>query len=186
MLLQEQLITAQDFWEMLQGEEEKHIELLDGVINRMAPTGLIHGTITTELTLLIGNFVKKHKLGLVTAAETGFRLNENTVIAPDVAFIRADRIPNEIPDGFAPFAPDLAVEVMSPGNTMTEMSRKVDLLFGHGTKIVWIIHPKTKSVDVYQSIQGEVNVKFLKTKDTLTGGDVLPSFELKLSELFDA
>lgn len=186
MVLQEQLITARAFWDMLQGEEEKHIELLDGVINPMAPTGFIHGAITIELTHAIVLFVKKHKLGIVTAAETGFRLNKNTVIAPDIAFIHADRIPDKIPDGFVPFAPDLAVEVMSPGNDATEMSRKVDLLFEHGTSLIWIVHPKTKSVDVYQSTKDGVKVEFLKIEDTLSGGDVLPGFELLLSELFDA
>lgn len=106
MILKEQFITAKEFWDMLQVEEEKHIELIDGVINRMAPTGWQHGNLASELDMQIRLFAKKNKLGMVTAAETGFRLNENTVIAPDVAFIRADRIPDEIPDGFAPFAPD--------------------------------------------------------------------------------
>lgn len=186
MVLQEQLITSHNFWEMLQSGDDKHTELIEGIIYHMEPTGWIHGNLASELDMLIRLFVKQHKLGMVTAAETGFRLNEHTVIAPDVAYIRAERIPDDIPDGFVPFAPDLAVEVMSPRNDATEMSRKVDMLIVHGTKLVWIVHPKTKTVDVYQPGEDHVTIQFLKNKDTLTGGDVLPGFKLLLRELFEA
>lgn len=75
---------------------------------------------------------------------------------------------------------------MSPGNTATEMSRKVELLAKHGTTLIWIVHPSTKTVDVYQVLDDTVKVEFLSIKDTLTGGDILPGFELALSDLFEA
>jgi len=188
MVIKEKLITADEFWQMiLKGEiDEKGTELIEGILHPMPPTGWEHGNIASELDMIIRMFVKKHKLGKTTAAETGFRLEKDVVVAPDVAFIRADRIPDEIPQGFVPFAPDFAVEVMSPNNTATEMSRKVDLLAKHGTKLIWIVHPSTKKVDVYQVVNGTVKIEFLSIKDTLTGGDILPGFKLALSDLFDA
>jgi Uma2 family endonuclease len=102
-----------------------------------------------------------------------------------VAFIKAERVPESIPEGFVPLAPDLAVEVMSPSNSASEMSRKIHLFFQHGTQIVWLVHPADKTIDVYQHAAGETTVKFLSSDDTLTDGDVLPGFSLALSELFN-
>lgn len=183
MVLTEQLFTADDVWEMAQ-DNDKHFELIEGIIFRMAPTGFLHGTTTNELARVFSNHIKEHKLGTVTAAETGYRLSDNTVIAPDIAFIRADRVPKEPVEGYLPFAPDLAVEVMSPSNNASEMSRKIDLLMQHGTQLIWIVHPTTKAIDVYSADGDIVKVSFLKLADTLTGGVVLPDFTLKLSELF--
>lgn len=183
MVLKEQLFTADDAWEMAQ-DNDKHFELIEGVIFHMAPTGFLHGTTTSNLTVFLGIHINKHKLGIITAAETGYRLADNTVIAPDIAFIRADRVPKDPVEGFVPLAPDLAVEVMSPSNNASEMSRKIDLLMQHGTQVVWIVHPKTKTIDVYSADADNVKVTFLKIDDTLTGGTVLPDFTLKLSDLF--
>ena len=105
MVIKEKLITADEFWQMiLKGEiDEKGTELIEGILHPMPPTGWEHGNIASELDMIIRMFVKKHKLGKTTAAETGFRLEKYVVVAPDVAFIRADRIPDEIPQGFVPF-----------------------------------------------------------------------------------
>lgn len=183
MVLSEQLYTADDIWEMA-GDNDKHFELIDGVIFDMSPTGFLHGIITNELARIVSNHIRENKLGIVTAAETGYKLTDKTVIAPDIAFVRADRVPTEPVEGYLPLAPDLAVEVMSPSNTAGEMSRKVDLLMQHGTQLVWIVHPTTKAIDVYAKEDDKVNVNFLKDNDTLTGGTVLPNFSLKLTDLF--
>lgn len=183
MVLTEQLFTADDAWEMAQNND-KHFELIEGVIIYREPTGFLHGVITGELACLVSNYIREHQAGLVTIVKTGYRLADNTVIAPDIAFIRADRVPKDPVEGFVPLAPDLAVEVMSPSNNASEMSRKIDLLMQHGTQVIWIVHPKTKTIDVYSADADNVKVTFLKIDDTLTGGTVLPDFTLKLRDLF--
>lgn len=180
-----QRMKADQFWQMSQSDET-HQELINGEIHEMAPTGWLHGDVTHELAWHLENYVREHKAGRLTAAETGFRLDENTVLAPDIAFIREDRVPESIPEGFVPLAPDLAVEVMSPSNSASEMSRKIDLFFRHGTQLVWVVHPATKKIDVYQVADDKTTVMFLNRRDTLTGGEVLPGFSLALSHLFDA
>jgi Uma2 family endonuclease len=179
-----QRVNADQFWQMSQSDDI-HQELIHGEIHEMAPTGWLHGDVTSILSMHIQSHVLSNKLGRVTAAETGFRLNDDTVLAPDIGFIRAERVPEKLPDGFVPLAPDLAVEVMSPSNSASEMSQKIKLFFQHGTQLVWVVHPTTKKMDVYQSIDGETKVDFLDINDTLTGGEVLPDFSLSLSELFE-
>lgn len=183
MVLTEQLVTADDVWEMAQ-DNDKHFELIEGIIFHMAPTGFLHGATTSNLTVFLGIHINKHKLGTMTAAETGYRLGDNTVIAPDIAFIRADRVPKDPVEGYLSLAPDLAVEVMSPSNNASEMSRKIDLLMQHGTQVIWIVHPTTKTIDVYSADDNSVKVSFLKQDDILSGGTVLPEFTLKLTDLF--
>lgn len=73
---------------------------------------------------------------------------------------------------------------MSPSNNASEMSRKIDLLMQHGTQVIWIVHPTTKTIDVYSANGDSVKVSFLKQDDTLSGGTILPEFTLKLTNLF--
>ena len=82
-----------------------------------------------------------------------------------------------------PFAPDLAVEVLSPSNTVREMEQKIDLYFGAGSRMVWIVSPERRTVSVYTS---PFEVRILREQDTLEGGDVLPGFSYELSKLFAA
>ncbi|MEL7433806.1 MAG: Uma2 family endonuclease, partial [Chloroflexota bacterium] len=86
MATQTKRVTADELWEQ-QGEGDKHTELIEGVIYEMPPTGFLHGDIASEINMHLRAFVKQHKLGRVTAAETGFRLDDMTVIAPDCAFV---------------------------------------------------------------------------------------------------
>src|SRR5438105_5002987 len=112
MSIQERLYTADDLWQLsnLPENEDKRLELIEGVLYEMPPTGWLHGDVAGEFGAYIRNFVKRHKLGRVTAAETGFILFKNpdpqgkdTVLAPDVGFISAARVPAELPEQFVPF-----------------------------------------------------------------------------------
>jgi Uma2 family endonuclease len=179
----QQALTAADLQELSQSDDT-HLELIEGVLYPMPPAGGKHGSVTSILTMHVQYHVSQHNLGYVTAAETGYRLAEKTVLAPDIGFIRAERIPAELPDGFVPFAPDLAVEVMSPGNSASEMSRKVALFFQHGTRLIWVVHPNDRKVDVYHPADDGAKIQFLGMDDTLDGGDVLPGFSLAIRELF--
>lgn len=186
MAVQQRLYTVQDLWERShEGGESNRLELVSGEIIEMAPTGGQHGVITSELNYYIQDFIKKHKLGRATGAETGFVLAKDpyTVRAPDVAFITKDRLPRPIPERYFPFAPDLAVEVVSPSDVAQDVRRKVIDYLQAGTRLVWVVYPETQTVDVYRPGQ---DVRVVDVQGVLQGEDVLPGFELLLGELFAA
>lgn len=179
--------TAATFWEWITQAEKsnKRLFLLDGEIYEMPPTGWLHGSFTSKLNHLIEDFVTENNLGSVTAAETGYQLSDHTVLAPDVGFIAAARVPTPLPDGFVPFAPDLAIEVVSPSNSASEIHAKVEQYIQHGTRLVWIIYPKTQKVAVYRATSDkEAILEFIDQAGVLDGGEILPNFALPLSYLF--
>jgi Uma2 family endonuclease len=157
-------------------------ELIDGVLVEKA-MGFREAFLAALLLRLMGNFVDNHKLGIVLAPDATMRLFPAQVRCPDVSFFSWDRLPGgELPEEPIPdLAPDLAVEVISKGNTKKEMERKVSEYFGSGVQLVWLIYPKKRTVNVYTSAQ----VKRVVTQDQpLDGGEVLPGFVLNLTEFF--
>src|SRR5689334_7358508 len=125
MTTQTQLLTADDLLRL--PEDHLRHELVRGELRTMAPTGLEHGDITHELGWLLGQHVRAHHLGKVYAAETGYLIatDPDTVRAPDVSFIRQERLITPTPRGYGPFAPDLVAEVISPGDSYLEVDEKV-------------------------------------------------------------
>lgn len=159
-------------------------ELVEGELQRMSPTGDEHGSMTMELAASLHQYVKRNSLGKVYAAETGFKLESapDTVRAPDIAFVRMERIQETGRiRGYRDGAPDLAVEVMSPGNTKREMAEKVKEYFAAGARLVWVINPKPKTVTVYRSL---TDIDVLTEKDMLDGGEVVPGFQIAVTEIF--
>jgi len=146
------------------------------------PTGAIHGAITDELQSRMSVFVRENNLGRVFAAETGFILAEGTVRGIDISFVGNEKLVEfGVPEKFFPTAPDLAVEVISPGNTFDEIQDKIEEYISAGTKLVWIVYPKQKMIHVHR--RSNV-IKVLRESDTLDGEDVLPDFKVGLSEIF--
>lgn len=176
------LVTADEL--LMMPDDGSHYELVKGELKRMPPTGRAHGEVTMELAVPLHQYVKLNKLGQVYAAETGFKLESNpdTVRAPDIAFVRAERIQSAgRVEGYGEGAPDLAVEVLSPGNTKREMAEKVEDYFAAGARLVWIVSPKLKTVTVYRSL---TDITTLTEKDTLDGGEVVPGFQIAVTEIF--
>ena len=137
-----------------------------------------------KLGSLLEQHASAHNLGSVYAAETGYRLEHDpdTVRAPDVSFVSRDRLPPEgESDRYWPFAPDLAVEVVSPSDTVSEVQEKVMDYIAAGTRLVWVAHPKTRTVTEYHSL---AEVRVLTADDLLDGADVMPGFSCRVSELF--
>ena len=150
----------------------------------MSPAGWKHGWIAGRLHVWLGCHVEEHNLGDVFEGETGFLLasDPDTVRAPDIAFIRRERIPIEEPaEAFRPGAPDLAVEVVSPGDTVHEVDDKVKTWLDAGAKMVWVVNPKWRSVTVYRSAE---RVKILTENEDLSGEDVVEGFRRKVHDLF--
>jgi Uma2 family endonuclease len=181
------LITADELLVMPHRDENGNdcrLELIRGELKVMSPSKLLHGIICARVATSLGSFVQEHDLGVVVGAETGFIVERDpdTVLGADAAFISHERVSTiEDFDKFAPFAPDLAVEVMSPSNTAREMEKKVVLYFAAGARAVWVFNPKKKTVAVYDS---PTDVRILSENETLDGDEVLPGFKLELSNLF--
>ncbi len=159
-------------------------ELIRGELRRMPPAGMRHGQIASRLNQHLAAYVETHNLGVVFTAEAGFRLTQHpdTVRASDVAFIARGRIPAEgVPTGYWPGAPDLAVEVVSPSDRFDDVIEKVVEYLAAGTRLVWVIQPRTHTVTVYRA-SGEV--RLLRGHEELSGEDVLPGFTCPVSALF--
>ena len=151
----------------------------------MAPAGYDHGSITGRLTIKLGYFVLTAKLGDIVAAETGFIIarDPDTVRAPDLAFIRQSRIPQSgRPIKFWIGAPDLALETMSPSDTVFDVDEKVEEWLAAGTEIVWVLNPRQKTVTVHRS---DKSVQRLAVGDTLDGEAVIPGFRIPVAEIFE-
>jgi Uma2 family endonuclease len=175
------LITAD---ELLAMGDVGPCELVRGEIIHMAPAGAEHGDIGAELLVRITIHVRKHRLGKVYNADTGFIIGRDpdTVRAPDVGFVRKERLPPGRIRGFFPGAPDLAVEIVSPFDRLSEMAAKVDDWLAAGTASVWVVDPSNRNIVVYHS--GKTMTRFA-SGDELRDEDVLPGFALKLNELFE-
>src|SRR5260370_19926175 len=114
------LLTAAEL-EQIPDDDSVQIELDEGELIRMPPAGMNHGDCGTEITYLLKGYVKEHELGKVYNADTGFKLREATVRAPDVAFVRKSRLAEVHGKGFGKGAPDLAVEVFSPSDNVRQL-----------------------------------------------------------------
>ncbi len=141
-----------------------------GEVVRMSPTGGKRGVIAHRIGRLLGNWAEQQGIGLVFAAETGFKLatNPDTVRAADVALVLNERIPAAgVPDSFWEGAPDLAVEVFSPNDSTSDVLDKVRDYLAAGADQVWIADPKSTTVSVYKPLQ---DVQTLTERETLEGG----------------
>lgn len=162
--------------------EGRLYELVDEVLVEKA-MGLRESFLAIALAAILRNFVRPRNLGLITGADGMMRLFPGLVRIPDVAFLSWDRFPNRrvptepIPD----VAPDLAVEVLSAGNTAREMARKRQEYFAAGVQVVWQVDPNTRTVEVFTAPDQST---VLHEAQTLEGGAVLPGFTLPLQELF--
>jgi len=169
---------------MAMPDDGKRYELHDGVLVEMPSASMLHNWIIVVLLRTLSALVIDHKLGYAAADGLDYILAPGLILRPDISFMA---------NVFPPFAqyptkaPDLAVEVISPSNSASEMSYKVNAYLEYGSRLVWIIDPDQKIVSVYQPGADEsIIVRVLKIDDTLTGGDILPTFRLPVRELFGA
>ena len=174
-------MTAEELFE-LPDDHMRH-ELVEGELRTMAPAGERHGWVAMAVGSKIFDHVERQGLGRVYAAETGFVLRRapDTVRAPDVAFVAADRVPGRDSRGFAELAPDLVVEVVSPSDRASEVAEKAAMWLDAGVRVVWVVDPQARLAAVHHP-GGLVTV--LRQDGVLEGEDVLPGFRLPLAPLF--
>lgn len=159
-------------------------ELLSGELHQMSPAGWRHGKVGGRLYRLIATYLDRNPCGEALLAETGFLLSRDpdTVCAPDIAFIRNEHIPLDLPeDAFWPGAPDLAVEVVSPGDTYREVNEKANAWLTGGAQLIWIVNPLLRTVSVYHS---DGSIVTLTENEELTAEDVLPGFRCRVGDIF--
>lgn len=177
------LVTAEELERM--PDDGFRYDLIAGELIKQMPAGLEHGALAAVIAWILNNFVIPRELGLVVGAETGFLLarNPDHVLGPDVAFIRADRLPSseEAWKKYLPLPPDLAVEIVSPSDRAKTIRDKVIDYLDHGVRLLWVVHPTRRTVTVWTA---ERITRVLREDEELDGGDVLPGFSVRVGEIF--
>ncbi|MFY9342488.1 MAG: Uma2 family endonuclease [Planctomycetota bacterium] len=164
------------------GDKSAGTELVRGEMRTMSPASHWHACVGGRIAGALSAFVRAGDLGEVSSSEPGFLLATapDTVLAPDVAFVRSKRIPGQWGDGYFHGPPDIAVEVLSPGDRMPAVRRKVALWLRHGTRSVWVVNPKRRTVTVHGA---DGSVASFGGDDVLTDA-VLPGFRGVVDSLF--
>jgi Uma2 family endonuclease len=174
------LMTA---YELLRLPDDRQLhELIKGELLTMSPLGAEQGVVTMNLSFLLGQYVRPRKLGVLLAGDTGFKLESDpdTVLAPDIAFIRSGRV-GALSRGYYLGAPDLVVEVLSAGDRKGKVEEKTARWLSLGALAVWLVNPKTRTVDVRLS-SGER--KLFMNDDLLTDDTIVMGFRVPVSEIF--
>lgn len=174
-------VTVEELWELR--HEPYRLALIDGELYRMPGMGGTHGRITVRAGARLEPFVESHELGTLFA-ETGFRLfpDRLTTLFPDVAFVRASRVPPEAEqERFLNLYPDLAIEISSPTDYPKLLQEKLSAYFEAGTLLVWVLYPRTRSVAVHRAGR---EPDMLGPDALLDGGEVLPGFSIRVGDLF--
>lgn len=188
MLTATEVITEKKTWtdeEFMALPKDGHrYEIVNGELIDRGNSGALHGNIGAILSSALFAVVKSQKLGALFDSSTAFKMKNGNRRSPDISFFAKERLQGitELPSGFLEGAPDLVVEVLSPGNTVEEMHDKLVEYFDNGTRLAWMIHPSEHYVLVYRSAQEPD--RLLKSVDALEGEDVIPGFSLPVADLF--
>ena len=178
-----QLLTAEEAWELPEAPG-KRFELVRGELLETPASGALHNFIVGILFRMLDGFVRPRRLGVVATDGAGYIVSRNpdTIRVPDVSFVSRERVPEGgIPESYWPFAPDLAVEIASPGDRASEPREKVREYLRAGGRLVWVVRPRDRSVTVHDSDGG---VRELREEDEIDGGNVLLGFQVAVADLF--
>ena len=170
------LVTVEDFLRRSEARDTRY-ELVEGELITLSPTMPEHNDVRDTLLVALRNFLAGRGLGRVLS-EQAFHLFGETVRVPEIAFVRAGHSiePHKLPEG----APDLAIEVISPSNTLREMEQRISDFFAAGSTRVWLVYPEHREVYVH----GLAGVVCRRGDDLLEDPELLPGFSVKVSSLF--
>ena len=173
-------LTIKDL-EKLQAEyPDRPMELVGGNIIVMSPSGYESDEVAFEFGRVLANWVRPQKLGRVTGSSAGFSLPNSDLRAPDVSFVLAERL-RKSPSSFAQLAPDLMVEVKSPNESLKSLRTKIEEFLALGTRVGILINPEKRIIEIYRLGQ---DVEILQDGDILTVPDLLPGWEVAVSDLW--
>lgn len=160
-------------------------EIVNGELIDMGNSGAKHGYVAVILSAALFNWVSQGKLGAMFDSSTAFKMKSGNKRSPDLSFMSKERLQelNDLPDGLLEGAPDLAVEILSPGNTVGEIQEKLSEYFENGSRLVWVIEPRQKYALVYHC--AEQPDQFVKSSDYLEGEEIIPGFRLPMADLFE-
>lgn len=170
--------------ELMSLPDGNRYELINGELVDMGNSGALHGYVCSILVMALMNYILPRKLGIILDSSTAFTMQNGNKRSPDISFVSKANLQGfeQLPDGFLAGAPDLAIEVLSPNNTIAEIHQKLVEYFENGSRLVWVINLKQHYVLVYRSAQEPD--RLLKQSDMLDGEDVIAGFTMPLSELF--
>jgi Uma2 family endonuclease len=175
------LLTAAEL-EQMPDDDSVRTELDEGELITMPPAGFEHGGIEAEIVGILRDYTKRHRLGKVFGSSAGFILKSDTVREPDISFVRNARLESLRRRGFANGAPDLAVEIISPSDSIRQLMRKVKQYFAAGTHTVWIVYPDEQEVQVLEASGTD---RWLKGDDPIEAPELLPGFSVPISQFFE-
>lgn len=175
-------LTFKDLERLQAQHPDYQMELVDGEIIFMSPSGIESDEVAAAIVAALSNWVRPRKLGRVTASSGGFRLPNETgdVRAPDAAFILAERLPRTT-ENYAELVPDLIFEVKSKTDSMTKLRSKIQQFLQLGTKVGVLVDPRTRTMEVYRRDRDKI---VLKDGDVLQVSELLPGWELPVIEVW--
>lgn len=180
----EKLITAGEFARLPNPLDGSRQELVRGVIITMPPPGFRHGLRQGKVYKILDHYGTSTKHGRAVV-ESGMITDRgpDTVRGPDVSYWSAERLPLDLePEGYPDTAPDLCVEVLSPGNLLSKILEKLREYFASNVRMVWVVDPEDRTVTVYRCADEGL---LLHESAILSGDDVLPGFSCRVGELFE-
>lgn len=173
-------LTVKDLEALQTQYPDYRMELVNGEIIVMSPSGYESDEVATEVAAQLRNWVRPRKLGRVTGSSAGFILPNSDTRAPDVSFVQAERL-RRSPRSFAELAPDLTVEVKSPTDSITKLRNKIDQFLELGTRVGILINPEKEWVEIRRSGEDPIT---LRNGDIITVPDLLPGWEVKVEDLW--
>jgi len=179
----EMIMTVSEF--LVAALPDGKSELVRGEVRMTPPAGAAHGGTSANFVMLLGVYVRQHRLGMVFGDSTGYELVRvpHTVRVPDVSFVRAERLPPDgVRAGLFKFAPDLAIEVLSPSERASEVEEKLRDYISAGTAQVWVADPVRRTI---MTVSGDAPVRWLAEGETLDGGTVIPGFACPVTAVFE-
>jgi Uma2 family endonuclease len=156
-------------------------ELVDGEIV-VSPAGMRHSAVGLKIGRIILDYLDSNPIGEVYNSDVGIQFPNGNVRSPDVTYVSKAKLPGgESPDTFGEVIPDLAVEVLSPSDSMTHVGRKIGEYFENGVPLVWLVDPRRQTVTIYRSL---TDTRTLTVNDTITAEPVLPGFSVPIRLFF--
>ena len=163
-------------------QDGRKYELVNGEI-LVSPAGVRHAEIATRIAYIIATFLERSPLGKIYGDNLGLYLPNGNLRSPDVTFVRSDKLPGgKSPDTFGEFIPDLAVEVLSPNDSLKEVGQKIGEFLECGVPLVWLVDPAHETVTVYRSLS---DAEQYSAQDVITAEPALPGFSCPVSQFFE-